>query len=78
MIFGLIKEGILELLVERLSSFRTEVVAMTGLRTLTFRDFRACGALDYHGARDPVASTIWLAHVANTFRTSRCLEGDKV
>ena len=38
-IFGTIKEGILELLDERLSAFRTEVAAMMGSRTLTFREF---------------------------------------
>ena len=77
-IFGSIKEGILEMMDERLSTFRTEMAAMMGSRTLTFREFRACGAPDYHGARDPIASTRWLADVANAFRTSRCPEGDKV
>ena len=66
-IFGMIKEGILELLDERLSAFRTKVAAMMGSRTLTFREFRACGAPDYHGARDPIVSTRWLADVANAF-----------
>ena len=77
-IFGSIKEGILEMMDERLSTFRTEMAAMMWSRTLTFREFRACGAPDYHGARDPIASTRWLADVANAFRTSRCPEGDKV
>ena len=49
-IFGSVKEGILELLVEKLSAFRTELAVMMGSRTLTFRKFGACGALDYHGA----------------------------
>ena len=69
MIFGLIKEGIPELMDERLSTFRAEVAAMMGSRMLTFREFRACGAPDYHGAREPVASTRWLEDVANAFRT---------
>ena len=77
-IFGSIKEGMLELMDERLSTFRAEVAAMMGSHTLTFRDFRACGAPDYHGARDPIASTRWLVDVTNAFRTSRCPEGDKV
>ena len=47
-------------------------------RTLSFREFRVCGAPDYHGALDPIASTRWLVDVANAFRTSRCPEGDKV
>ncbi|CAH1431387.1 unnamed protein product [Lactuca virosa] len=54
------------------------MVTMMGSRTLTFREFRACGAPDYQGARDPIASTRWLADVANAFCTSRCPEGDKV
>ena len=56
-IFGMLKEGILEILDERLGAFRTEMMALMGTRTLTFRDFRACGAPDYHGARDPIASS---------------------
>ena len=68
----------MELLDERLSAFRTKVAAMMGSLTLTFRDFRACGAPDYHRARDPIASSRWLGDVANAFRMSRCLEGDKV
>ena len=43
-----------------------------------FREFRACGAPDYHGARDTIASIGWLADVANAFRTSRFPNGDKV
>ena len=53
-IFGTIKEGILELLDERLSAFHTEVAAMMGPHTLTFREFKACGAPDYHGLRAPL------------------------
>ena len=51
---------------------------MMGLRTLTFREFKACGAPDYHLARDPIASTRWLVDVANAFRTNRYPEGNKV
>ena len=77
-IFGSIKEGIVELMDERLSVFHTEVAAMMGSCMLKFREFRACGDLDYQGARGPIASTRWLANVANAFRTSRCHEGDNV
>ena len=62
-IFGAVKEGILEILDERLGAFRAEIVAMMGVRTLTFCHFRACRALYYHGARDPIASSRWLADV---------------
>lgn len=77
-IFGTVKEGILEILDERLGAFRTKMMALLGARTLTFREFRAYGAPNYHGARDPIASSRWLADVANAFRTSKCPEGDKV
>ena len=64
----------MELLDERLSAFHTEVAAMIGSRTLTFREFRACGSPDYHGAR-----TLLLAeYVSNAFSTGTCPEGDKV
>ena len=45
-IFGSIKEGILELMDERLGMFCAEVAAMMGSRMLTLREFRACGAPD--------------------------------
>ena len=40
-IFGTVKEGIMEVLEERLGSFRSGMVAMMGARTLTFLEFRA-------------------------------------
>ena len=43
-----------------------------------FQGVSACGAPNYHGSRDPIASSRWLEDVANAFRTSRCPEGDKV
>ena len=63
---------------ERLVAFCTEVAAMIGPHTLTFREFRACGAPDYERARDPIASTRWLVVVTNAFYTTRCPEEDKV
>ena len=77
-IFGTVKEGILESLDERLGAFRTEMMALLGVRTLTFRDFKACGAPYYHGARVPIASGRWLDDVSNAFRSIQCPEGDKV
>mgnify|MGYP001550121524 CR=1 FL=1 len=76
-IFGTVKEGILEILGERLGAFRTELMAMLGARTLTFREFRACGAPYYQGARDPIASGRWLADVTNAYHSSRCPEGTR-
>ncbi|XP_023742111.3 receptor-like protein EIX2 [Lactuca sativa] len=66
-IFGSVKEGVLELMDEKLGAFRTEIIAMMGARTLKFREFRACGAPDYNGDRDLIPSSRWLANVANAF-----------
>ena len=49
---GMVKEGILEIPDERLSAFRAEMVALIRTRSLTFREFGACRALDYHEVRD--------------------------
>ena len=78
MIFGTIKEGIMEVLVERLGSLRSEMVALIGACSLTFGKFRTCGALDYFGEKNPIASRQWLVDVANTFPTSNCPDGAKV
>ena len=43
MIFSMVKEGIMELLDECLSSFHSNMVALIGARSLTFREFQACG-----------------------------------
>ena len=68
----------LELLDEKLGAFRTEMMTMVGARTLTFREFRAFRAPNYHEAKDPIASNRWLADVLNAFRMSRCPEGYNV
>ena len=67
MIFGTVKEGILEILDERLGAFHAEMMALIGVRTLTFWEFRACGAQDYHVARDLIASSRWLAMLPTLF-----------
>ena len=56
MIFGLVKEGILEVLEEQLSLFHSEMTAITRARSLTFKEFGPCGAPDYHGEKDPIVS----------------------
>ena len=56
MTFGAIKEGIVELLEERLGSFCSNKVALIGACSLTFKEFRACGAPDYYRDKDPIAS----------------------
>ena len=77
-IFGTIKEGIMEVLEGHLGSFRYEMVAMMGARTFTFCEFQACGALKFFGEKDPIASRHWLVDVVNAFRTNSCLDGAKV
>ena len=70
MIFGTIKEGIIEILDEHLDTFRTEMVAMVGARSLTFREFRVCGAPKFFRTKGPIASRWCLADISNAFRTS--------
>ena len=77
-IFGTIKEGIMEVLEERLGSIHFEMVALVGARTLTFRDFRPCGAPEFFGEKDPISSRHWLADVANAYHTSSCIKEAKV
>lgn len=52
-IFGTVKEGILEILDERLSAFRFEMVALVRTCSLTVKEFRASGAPDHHAEKDP-------------------------
>lgn len=52
-IFGMIKDGIMELLDEHMCIFRTKMVAMLGARYLTFQDFHAYRAPELPGKKDP-------------------------
>ena len=74
-IFDTVKESILEILVERLSAFCSEMVALVGARSLIFRDFRAYGAPNYHGEKDPIMSRRWLVDIVNAFYTSSFPKG---
>ena len=52
--FGTIKEGIIELMDERLRYFRVDIVAgQIGARTASLREYKACGALEFFRAKDP-------------------------
>ena len=73
----MVKEGILEISVEWLSAFRSEMVALVGARSLTFREFQACGTPDYHGVKDLIVSRRSLEDVVNAFRTNTFPEGAK-
>ena len=77
MIFGMVKEGILEILDEWLNAFRYEMVALVVTRSLTFREFRASGASDYHRSKEPIASRRWLVYVSNAISTGSFPEGGK-
>lgn len=45
-----------ELLEERLGSFRSEMVTLIGAHSLTFMEFWACEALDYYEEKKPTSS----------------------
>ena len=56
-IFGSIKEGIVELMEDCLRAFRSDMAtSQSGSRTLSFKDFRGSGASDFHGEKDPIAA----------------------
>ena len=78
MIFGTVKEGIMEGLEDHLGSFRYEIVAMMGVCTLTFHEFRTSGALKFFGKKEPITSRRWLADVAYAFHISSYPDGAKV
>ena len=69
MIFGLVKEGIMEIFYERLGTLRTKILAIMGTFTLSFRMFRVCGVPELFGGKDPISSRRWLADMVNTFRS---------
>ena len=56
-VFGSIKEGIIELMEDRLRAFRSDMASgRSGSRTLSFKDFQGSGAPDFHRAKDPIAA----------------------
>nr|KAJ0216955.1 hypothetical protein LSAT_V11C300113410 [Lactuca sativa] len=69
-IFGLVKERIIEILDERMGTLRTEIWAIVWAHTLSFCKFRACGAPEFFGEKDPIASRRWLAGMVNAFLSS--------
>ena len=78
-IFGTVKEGIIEIMEEQLRSFRAEIVAgQIGTRTPSFREFKACGVSDFFGVKDPIASRCWIAGMENAQHTSFCPDAAKV
>ena len=76
--FGTIKEGIVELLDEHLGAFRTEILAIVGACTLTFLEFHVRGDPEFFRKKHPVVSRKWIVDMTNAFRTSFFPEGSKV
>ena len=58
--------------------FHTEIMAIVGAHTLSFRECHACGALDFFEEKDPTASRRWLAFMVNAFQMRFYPEGSKV
>ena len=53
--FGTIKEGIVEMIEERFWAFQAEMsVGQFGGHTLMLKDFWGCGALEFFGVKDPI------------------------
>ena len=78
-IFRSIKEGIIELMEDRLRAFRSDLASgQASTRTLSFKDFRGSGAPDFHGVKDPIAARRWIADIKSAQLTSFCPEGSKV
>ena len=78
-IFESIKEGIIELMQDRLRAFRSDMVtSQSGPRTLSFKDFRGSDAPDFHGVKDPIAARRWIVDIESAQLTSFFLEGSKV
>ena len=78
-IFGSIKEGIVEMMEDRLRAFRSDLASsQSGSRTLSFKDFRSSGAPDFHGVKDPIVARRWIADIESAQLISFCPEGSKV
>lgn len=78
-IFGSIKEGIIELMEDHLRAVRSDLASgQASTCTLSFKDFRGSGAPDFHGVKNPIAARRWIADIESAQPTSFCLEGSKV
>ena len=63
-IFGSIKEGIIELMEDRLRAFRSDMATtQSRSRTLSFKDFRGSSAPNFHGAKDLIAARRWIVDI---------------
>lgn len=77
--FGMIKNRIIEFMDEPMQALRVEQATnQFGVHTLTFKDFRACGALEIFERKDPITSIPWTAYVQCAFQTSFYPEESKI
>ena len=78
-ISGSIKEGIVELMEDRLRAFRSELASsQSGTHTLSFKDFKGSGASDFHVVKGPIAAMRWIEDIESMQLTSFCPEWSKV
>ena len=79
MIFRSIKASIIELMEDRLRAFRSVMTSsQSGAHTLSFKDFRGCGAPDFFGVNDPIIAKWWIANIESAQLTRFCPKGSKV
>ena len=72
-IFGIVKEGIMEIMDEMLRSFRVQIAAgQIGARAPLFREFKVCGAHESFRVRDSITSRCWVADMENAHHMSSC------
>lgn len=69
--FGTIKNGIMELLDDRLRAFQANI-AVEQLEA--HRELKACGALEFFGKEDPIASS---CHEGSKVGYGSCRQGDQ-
>ena len=61
LIFGSIKEGIIELMEDRLRAFKIDMApSHSRARMLSFKDFRGCGEPDFFRVKDTIAARRWI------------------
>ena len=78
-IFGTVKEGMMEIMEERLREFIAEIfVGQVGARTPSLWEFKACRAPEFFEVRDPIISRSWVVDIENAQHTSSCPDAEKV
>lgn len=79
MMFDTIKDGIIELLDERLGVFRAKIIASQfWARNLTFRKFKAYGSPEFFRKKDHISNRWWFTDMESAQRMSFYPEGSKL